>query len=46
LNFNLDNLVDIVFNVFPNQGTITIRTDEAIFGTLSIFNMIFSSNLS
>jgi len=43
LNYNLDDLADIILNVFPNQGVITIRTDEAIFGTLSIFNIINSS---
>jgi predicted SPOUT superfamily RNA methylase MTH1 len=41
LNYNLDDLADVILNVFPNQGVITIRTDEAIFGTLSIFNLIF-----
>jgi len=36
----LEKHVDFIFNMFPNQGLKTIRTDEAIFGTLSILNVI------
>jgi Uncharacterized conserved protein len=39
---NLEDLSDYVLNLFPNQGIETIRTDEAIFGTLSIFNILRS----
>jgi len=38
---NLDEIADYIINIFPNQGTVTVRTDEAIFGFLSIFNLIF-----
>lgn len=33
---------DYVINVFPNQGVRTIRTEEAIAYTLSIFNLILA----
>ena len=29
-----------VFNFFPNQGTQTVRLEEAILGTLSIINIL------
>ncbi|MGL4669155.1 MAG: putative RNA uridine N3 methyltransferase [Methanobacteriaceae archaeon] len=35
------NLIKV--NTIPNQGTKTVRTEEAVFATLSIFNMIFLS---
>src|SRR5579875_482579 len=38
MNRELSDYVDHVFNMFPNQGVKTIRTDEAIMGTLSIIN--------
>lgn len=36
---NINDYSDFILNIFPNQGIETIRTDEAIFGTLSIFNL-------
>lgn len=35
----LDDLVDFVVNTIPNQATETVRTEEAVHATLSIFNM-------
>lgn len=32
----------ISVNTIPNQGTQTVRTEEAVFATLSIFNMILN----
>ena len=29
-----------IFNFFPNQGTQTVRLEEAILGTLSIINIL------
>lgn len=37
---NIEDFSDYILNTFPNQGVETIRTDEAIFGTLSIFNLL------
>jgi predicted SPOUT superfamily RNA methylase MTH1 len=41
-NENLDiyELVDFVVNTIPLQGTKTVRTEEAIFASLSVFNII------
>jgi predicted SPOUT superfamily RNA methylase MTH1 len=36
---NLTENADFVVNVVPKQGTATIRTEEALFATLSIFNL-------
>jgi predicted SPOUT superfamily RNA methylase MTH1 len=38
---NLDNFVDVVVNTVPSQGTETVRTEEALFATLAIFNASF-----
>jgi predicted SPOUT superfamily RNA methylase MTH1 len=35
----LEDLVDFVVNTVPNQGTETVRTEEAIIATLAIFNV-------
>jgi predicted SPOUT superfamily RNA methylase MTH1 len=38
----LKNISDYIINTFPKQGSQTIRTDEAIMGTLALLNfMIF-----
>lgn len=37
--FNLDENTDFILNIVPKQGTVTIRTEEALFATLSIFNL-------
>lgn len=36
---NLNFMVDFMVNTVPNQGAETIRTEEAIFATLSILNI-------
>jgi hypothetical protein len=37
---NLDDIVDFVVNTIPKQGTKTVRTEEAIFASLSLFNFL------
>jgi len=37
---NLNEISDLVVNFIPNQGTSTVRTEEAIFSTLSIINLL------
>ena len=39
---NLDDQVDFVVNTIPNQATETVRTEEAVYATLSIFNILSS----
>ncbi len=39
LGKDLKEFSNYVYNFFPNQGVKTIRTDEAIFGVLSILNL-------
>ncbi len=39
---NLADLVDFIVNMVPNQGTVTVRTEEALFASLAILNMHFS----
>jgi hypothetical protein len=38
---NLNNWVDFVLNTLPNQGTETVRTEEALLATLAILNVQF-----
>jgi predicted SPOUT superfamily RNA methylase MTH1 len=38
---NLNDLVDFVVNVVPEQGTETVRTEEALLASLAILNMQF-----
>jgi predicted SPOUT superfamily RNA methylase MTH1 len=38
---NLDDIVDFVVNMFPGQGTETVRTEEALLASLAIFNVQF-----
>lgn len=38
---NLNNLVDFVLNTVPNQGTETVRTEEALLASLAILNIQF-----
>jgi len=38
----LDALVDFMLNTVPEQGTETVRTEEALLATLAIFNEHFS----
>jgi predicted SPOUT superfamily RNA methylase MTH1 len=37
----LNNLVDFVLNTVPNQGTETVRTEEALLASLAILNIHF-----
>jgi predicted SPOUT superfamily RNA methylase MTH1 len=37
-HIKLDEVADFVINTIPNQGTETVRTEEAVFATLSILN--------
>jgi methyltransferase len=38
----INNLADFVVNTVPNQGTATVRAEEALLATLAIFNVHFS----
>jgi len=38
--FNLDNEVDMVLNFIPDQGTKTVRVEEALYSTLAIMNFL------
>ena len=40
---NLKDLVDFVVNTVPEQGTETVRTEEALLATLAIFNVSLAS---
>jgi len=37
---NPGDLLDLEVNTIPNQGTKTVRTEEAVLATLSVFNML------
>jgi hypothetical protein len=39
---NLDDIVDFVVNTIPEQGTETVRTEEALIASLAILNEQFS----
>ncbi len=38
---NLNDVVDFVVNTLPNQGTETVRTEEAVLASLAILNVQF-----
>jgi len=38
-NLELSNVADFVINTIPHQGTETVRTEEAIYASLAIFNL-------
>ena len=40
--FNLDEIVDFVVNTVPEQGTETVRTEEAIIASLAVLNVRFA----
>jgi predicted SPOUT superfamily RNA methylase MTH1 len=40
-NLNLCEMVDFVVNMVPMQGTVTIRTEEALLASLAILNVFF-----
>lgn len=42
---NLKESVDFMVNTIPNQGTETVRTEEAILATLAILNVQFGFNI-
>ena len=43
-NLNLDNIADFVLNTIPSQRTETVRTEEALFVTLGIFNTMVAKS--
>jgi predicted SPOUT superfamily RNA methylase MTH1 len=38
----LEHLVDFVVNTIPEQGTATVRTEEALFASLAVLNVRFN----
>ena len=40
--FDLNDLADYVVNMVPDQGTETVRTEEALFASLAVFNVHFN----
>ena len=38
----IEALSDFVVNTIPEQGTATVRTEEALFASLAIFNVYFN----
>lgn len=43
-NVNPEDISKYILNILPNQGTATIRTEEALLGTLSILNFVKNLN--
>jgi len=41
-NQNLDNITNFVVNTIPSQKTETVRTEEALFITMGIFNLMIT----
>ncbi|MBS7614925.1 RNA-binding protein [Candidatus Bathyarchaeota archaeon] len=41
-NLNLPDLADFIVNVIPDQATETIRTEEALYATLAVLNIMTS----
>jgi len=41
--YNLNDLFSIIVNFIPEQGVRTVRTEEAVYATLSIINYLLSS---
>ena len=39
----LESIVNFVVNTIPEQGTATVRTEEALFASLAILNVQFNS---
>jgi methyltransferase len=37
------NIIDLEVNTVPTQGTETIRTEEAVFATLAVFNLLLNA---
>jgi predicted SPOUT superfamily RNA methylase MTH1 len=40
-NLRLEDVSDFIVNTIPQQGTATVRTEEALLATLAIFNLKF-----
>jgi len=40
-NLSLDKVADYTINTIPNQGTETVRTEEALYASLAILNALF-----
>lgn len=40
-HLKLDEIADFVVNTIPNQGTVTVRAEEALLATLALFNVHF-----
>jgi predicted SPOUT superfamily RNA methylase MTH1 len=40
-HLKINELVDFVINTIPNQGTVTVRAEEALLATLAILNVHF-----
>ncbi len=38
----LADLSDFIVNMVPNEGTVTVRTEEALLASLAVLNMHFS----
>lgn len=41
-NLALENIADFVVNMIPSQGTETVRTEEALYASLAILNILTS----
>jgi len=41
-NLKLEQVTDYIVNTIPFQGTETVRTEEAIFASLAVFNVCFN----
>jgi len=41
-HLELDNVAHFIVNTIPNQGTETVRTEEAVFASLAILNLLDS----
>jgi len=41
---NLNEIADFVVNTIPLQGVETVRTEEAVYASLAIFNLFISSD--
>ncbi|MEM2429151.1 MAG: putative RNA uridine N3 methyltransferase [Nitrososphaerales archaeon] len=42
--FKPEDFTRFIINMFPNQGTETVRTEEALLGTLALINLAIISN--
>ncbi len=42
----IEKLADFVVNTVPEQGTVTVRTEEALLATLALFNVYFNTTIT